>query len=226
MHGTFWVMLLICVVIYGACFASAKSQPSFNEKNPRVQLVSEFVRELEVLYRLQETAKKEFAEDSSASGKLTTGIRVGTRTVFEMNESVDRLDGIALAGQWAQVRDMLKQLDAERISVAQEMIQMAKTMMSGPKPGIDYGAMAAHAPELTAKNEQLDKAVFTMSQAMFFALVDDQRVAPDGKLHHGIQRAGDDHDQPARPSRAITEIGNCLSHHRSPRVRFHLHVIW
>ena len=61
MHSTLRVMLLICVVIYGACFTSAKSQPSFNEKNPCVQLVSEFVRELEVLYRLHETAKKEFA---------------------------------------------------------------------------------------------------------------------------------------------------------------------
>ena len=78
-------------MIYGACLTSAQSQ-SFNEKNPRVQLVSEFVRELEVLYRLQETAKKEFAEDNSAQGKIVTSIRVGTRTLFEMNESIHRLD--------------------------------------------------------------------------------------------------------------------------------------
>ena len=30
---------------------------AFNGENPRIQLVSEFVRELEVLYRLQETNK-------------------------------------------------------------------------------------------------------------------------------------------------------------------------
>jgi hypothetical protein len=99
--------------------------------------------------------------------------------VLEMNESILRLDGIAVDGRWAKFRDLLKQLDAERIRIFQEMNQMAR-----PKPGVDYGAMAAHAPELTAKIEQVDKSLFNMAQAMFFALVDDQRLGPDGKLYH------------------------------------------
>jgi hypothetical protein len=46
-------------------------------ENFRIQLASEFVRELEVLYQLQETAqKKELAEDDSPSGKVITGIRL------------------------------------------------------------------------------------------------------------------------------------------------------
>lgn len=184
---------LLLTVMGCVCFTAAQSQP-FNEKNPRVQLASEFVRELEVLYQLQETAKKELAEDNSSSGKLVTGIRVGTRTVLEMNESIHRLDGIAVDGQWAEFRDLLKQLDSERIRIFQEMNQMAKAMMSGPKPGVDYGAMVAHAPELTAEVEQVDKSMFNMAQAMFFALVDEQRLGPDGKLHHLLlttkERAG------------------------------------
>jgi hypothetical protein len=176
-------LLLVVMTCGGTLFTSAQSQP-LNERNPRIQLASEFVRELEVLYRLQETGKKELAEDGSSSGKLTTGIRVGTRTMFEMNESINRLDGIAVDGQWAEFRDMLKQLDSERIRIFQEMNQMAKAMMSGPKPGVDYGAMAAHAPELTAEIEQIDKSMFNMAQAMFFALVDEQRLGPDGKLYH------------------------------------------
>jgi hypothetical protein len=177
----FGALLAFSIAVF---FTSAQSQPAFNEKNPRIQLVSEFVRELEVLYRLQETAKKEFAEDSSAIGQLTTSIRVGTRTVFEMNESIHRLDTIALTGEWAKVRDMLKQLDTERISIVREMNRMSKAMLSGPKPGTNYGAMVAHAPELTVQIEQIDKSVFKISQAIFFALVDERRVAPDGKLHH------------------------------------------
>lgn len=176
-------LLLVVMTCGGALFTSAHSQP-LNERNPRIQLASEFVRELEVLYRLQETGKKELAEEHSSSGKLTTGIRVGTRTVLEMNESINRLDGIAVDGQWADIRDLLKQLDSERIRIFQEMNQMAKAMMSGPKPGVDYGAMAAHAPELTAEIEQVDKSMFNMAQAMFFALVDEQRLGPDGKLYH------------------------------------------
>jgi hypothetical protein len=183
MHSLFRVGLLVGVAACVAYFTSAQSQP-FNEKNPRVQLVSEFIRELEVLYRLQETTNKEFAEDDSAMGKIATSIRVGTRTVFEMNESIHRLDGIAVDGQWAQVRDGLKQLDTDRIGIAQETIQMSKVMLSDPKPGVDYGAITAHAPELTAQMEQTDKVVFKVSKYFFMALLDEQRVAPDGKLYH------------------------------------------
>jgi hypothetical protein len=91
---------------------------------------------------------------------------------------------IVIDGQWAQFRDMLKGFDAERIATVQEMNQMSKVMLSNPKPGVDYGAMAAHAPELTAQIEQIDKNMFTMAQPMFFALVDEQRLGPDGKLYH------------------------------------------
>src|SRR5271169_62848 len=183
MHSLLRVGSLFGVIAFGAFVTSAHSQ-LFNENNPRIQLASECVRELEVLYQLQETAKKEFAEDPSGTGKITTGIRVGTRTVFEMNDSIHRLDMIAVDSQWAQMRDLLKGFDAERISTVQEMNQMSKAMLSDPKPGVDYGAMAAHAPELTAQIEQIDKTIFTMAQPMFYALVDDQRLSPDGKLYH------------------------------------------
>jgi hypothetical protein len=169
----------------GVLFTPAYSQVSLDqEKNARVELASEFVRELEVLYRLQETAKKEFAEDNSSTGRLTTGIRIGTRTALEMNESIRRLDGISVNGQWAEFRALLKQLDAERIRLVEEFNQMSKAILSGPEPGVNYGAMAAHAPELTAQIEQIDKSMFDMAKAMFFALVDDRRVAADGKLYH------------------------------------------
>ena len=44
----------------------------------------------------------------------------------------------------------------------------------------------ARAPELTAQVEEIDKNIFRIAQAMFFALVDDDRTEADGKLHHLI----------------------------------------
>jgi hypothetical protein len=139
---------------------------------------------LEVLYRLQETSKKEFAEDKSGPGGLVTGIRNGTRALYEMNESINRLNMIDVDATWAEFRDLLKELHQERIGVLQEINQMSKTLLEGPKPGANYGKLTARAPELTAKMEQIDKTIFTTAQAMFFALVDDARIGPDGNLHH------------------------------------------
>jgi hypothetical protein len=100
------VAALLCVGVMVAEAAQAERSPGATEKTARIAFVREFVREMEVLYRLQETAKKEFAEDSSATGKLTTSIRVGTRTLFEMQESVSRLNliGLVLAGESSGTR--------------------------------------------------------------------------------------------------------------------------
>jgi hypothetical protein len=211
------VGLLVGLTNYMAFYSSAQAEPSpgVTEKTARIALVREFVREMEVLYRLQETAKKEFAEDSSTTGKLTTGIRVGTRTLFEMQESVSRLDMIGLDTGWGKFRDLLKSFHNQRMATVQEMNQIAKAMLSGPAPGVNYGEMTARAPELTAQVEQIDKSMFQMSQALFLALVDDGRVDADGNLHHLIlnkkDRAGMVHTIDIAFGRSLDDNKNSTS---------------
>jgi hypothetical protein len=176
--------LLVGVFVFGT-LAHAQRPPANEQQAARIALVQEFVRELEFLYRSQEIAKKEFDEEPSASGKVATSVRVGTRTLLQMNESINRLNMITgLAERWAQIRDSLKEAHQQRIQIVQEVNEMSKAILSGPTPGVNYGQMTARAPELTAYMEQLDKTLFTVSQAMFFALVDEDRVGKDGNLHH------------------------------------------
>ena len=188
MHKRLWVGLLLGGFVYGASCASLQAEPLAGnaQKAARIALAQEFVRELEVIYRLQETAKKEFAEDSSGSGKLTTGTRVDTRTLFEMNDSINRLSMINVDARWAEFRDALKKLHQERIVLVHEMSQMSKTRLAGPEPDVNYGRLTARAPEITAQVEHLDKIIFTIAKAVFFALVDDDRVGADGTLHYLI----------------------------------------
>ena len=188
MHKRLWVGLLLGSFVYGASCASLQAEPLAGnaQKAARIALAQEFVRELEVIYRLQETAKKEFAEDSSGSGKLTTGTRVDTRTLFEMNDSINRLSMINVDARWAEFRDALKKLHQERIVLVSEMSQMSKMRLAGPEPDVNYGRLTARAPEITAQVEQIDKIIFTIAKAVFFALVDDDRVGADGTLHYLI----------------------------------------
>jgi hypothetical protein len=108
MHRQLWIGLLLGAIVYGASCASVQSQPSPRnaQKAARTALVQEFVRELEVLYRLQETAKKEFAEDSSTSGRLMTSIRVGSRGILQMNDSINRLNMINVDAEWANTESL------------------------------------------------------------------------------------------------------------------------
>jgi hypothetical protein len=156
--------------------------PRNAEKCARIALAQEFVRELEIL---QQAAKQELAEDSSGPGKLATSMKVRTRMLFEMNDSINRLSMINVDAKWAEFRDALKKLHRERIVLLHEMNQMSKkTLLAGAEPDVNYGKLTAPAPEITAQVEQIDKIIFTIAKAMFFALVDDDRVGRGGKLHH------------------------------------------
>jgi hypothetical protein len=87
--------------------------PGNAQKCARIALAQQFVRELEIIYRLQEAVKQELAEDSSGPGKLATSIKVRTRMLFEMNDSINRLSMINVDAKWAEFRDALKKLHHE-----------------------------------------------------------------------------------------------------------------
>jgi hypothetical protein len=183
---TTFVGLLVGLVVYSAS-ADAQRSSTADKKAARVALVREFVREMEVLYRLQETAKKEFNEDNSPSAKIATSIRNGTRNLLEMDDSIRRLNMIsALDERWANARDLLTRSHQQRMLYVQEMTEIAKTMLSGPEQGVNYGELAARAPQLTAFTEQIDKSMFDMAQMLFLGLVDEDRTTADGKLDHLI----------------------------------------
>jgi hypothetical protein len=45
-------------------------------------------------------------------------------------------------------------------------------MISGPKPGVDYGAIAAQAPKLSATLDYVDHAIFEATPLVFGTLID------------------------------------------------------
>jgi hypothetical protein len=84
---------------------------------------------------------------------------------------------------------MLIEIDLERASLNQEVIDGSKKFLSGSETGANYGAFAARAPELTARVEHLDKMIFDMSKAVFLSLLDEERTDKDGNISHLIVTA-------------------------------------
>jgi hypothetical protein len=65
------------------------------------------------------------------------------------------------------------------------MTNISTVFLSGPKPGVDYGAMTARMPQITAEMESIDKAIFNVSPAVVLCLVD-ERADSQGHLSHLI----------------------------------------
>jgi len=75
MHKQLGIGLLVGAIVCGGILrvTTIAALAGNAEKAARIALAQEFVRGLEIIYRMQETAKKEFAEDSSGPGKTNDG---------------------------------------------------------------------------------------------------------------------------------------------------------
>ena len=59
------------------------------------------------------------------------------------------LEGMRLKEQFEKLPNNIAEFYGQKIELHDEMSKMATAMTSGPKPGVDYTAMAAEAPKLS-----------------------------------------------------------------------------
>jgi hypothetical protein len=148
------------------------------------------MRELEETKSSEDLARRELsASPKGDTREVMAGIiRNGTRVKLQLAARINRLQGMSLDKPFDGTIPTLIQF---KYNLYDEMVQSAKTMMEGPKPGIDYGKIAAHMPEITAMVENIDESIFKMSP-MFFMIIVSQK--PDSKnhlSHLSISRAQD-----------------------------------
>jgi hypothetical protein len=66
------------------------------------------------------------------------------------------------------------------VELHQRLIYINSTFLAGPKPGVDYSALAAKLPQLRAELENDQKAVFEATPLIFMTLIDPK---PDSQRH-------------------------------------------
>jgi hypothetical protein len=59
-------------------------------------------------------------------------------------------------------------------------------MMEGPKPGVDYGKIAATLPNIRAQLEYIDQGIFEVAPAVFATLLQNTKTNSQGGVDHLI----------------------------------------
>jgi len=154
------------------------SGASYAQDTLRYDVVSEYVRQLGTTHELHEIASKEFKEARTLNDRMADIIRNNTRVKLELNRNIYTFKGMKLKPPFEWVLPNFIALYEQKIEHFDTMAQIASEMVAGPKPGIDYGKMAATMPELTAKIEYIDKSVYEATPAFCLLLVDEK---PDSK---------------------------------------------
>ncbi len=140
--------------------------------------VSEYVRELGVNERMRELGEKDLAE--AGPDKNAAIIRSGTRIILELNSQISMMKRMTLNAPFDAVPGSIAEFYQYKISAHQKMIDLAAMLASGPKPNVDYGAMVAEAPKLTAMVEYIDRSLFQITPLIFGMLIADE---PDRQGH-------------------------------------------
>jgi hypothetical protein len=178
------VALCVAVLIVYPAFALTDA-----EKAARVTFADEFIRELSSTQQTREDFIKQHANDVSNADLMATTIRTATRASLELRTTINFLGTTQLDPEMDFVRTNLQELYGRKLAIQTEIITTAKIFytasISGPKPDVDYAAMATHMPELTAQNDQLDKIIFDATKIVALSLVDD-KPNKAGTLDHLI----------------------------------------
>jgi hypothetical protein len=140
--------------------------------------VTEYVRELGVNEHMRELGEKDIAEPGA--NIYAVMIRSGTRIILELTAQIGMLKGMTLNPPFDKVPDSIAGFYDQKIKVQNQFIAIATAFATGPKPGVDYSALAADAPKLTATLEYLDRSLFQATPLIFAMLIADK---PDSQGH-------------------------------------------
>jgi hypothetical protein len=174
---------ILLAVFAAAAFCSAATAD--DDKAARIAFVNEFIRELISIQGVRDGFLRDHAEDKTSTDQMATIIRTSTRMNLELQASIHMLQGIKLREPFGKFSESLQEIYKKKQDLNDEIISTASQFVAGPKPDVDYGALAARMPQLTAKDGYLDKIIFDATAAIFLSLVD-SREDKQGHLSHLI----------------------------------------
>lgn len=165
-----------------SCETEAKAK-----ETPHYDVVTEYIRSLSAIHRIEQTARKEFQEDADNSiKKLMDGVRSSTRYKLQLGLSIAALKRMTLKKPFDELISNTISFYKMKIKLHEEVIEILQSFIGGsadPKSDVDYSKMTARMPEITAKIEYIDESIF-QSMVLVFALLIDEKPDNEGHMSH------------------------------------------
>jgi len=165
-------ILLAILALFAALPAFAE-----NDETPPFLFVSTYVQHLAVNERIRLQNEREFAV--KGSDPLENAIRGSTRSIMQLRAQIGMLGSFHLSSEHSPIQNIID-FDERKIELLQRISDTASTMIAGPKPGVDYGQLAAEMPKISASIEFVDESLFKVTPLVFAMLI---RPTPDKDNH-------------------------------------------
>lgn len=175
-------MLLLAGMVAGQNKAPHHAEKSPRPETPHLRFVKEYVRELISDEELKVSAQKELSEAKTPDAQFSTGIYFSKSVQLELRTQIGMLKSMRLDPPYETLIPTLIDYYKHQIELHQRLMEINSKFLAlaGPKPGIDYQALAAKVPQLRAELEATQKAVFEVAAFVFTTLID---MKPDSQGH-------------------------------------------
>src|SRR5579872_5726420 len=154
------------ILLTGTMVSTAHAGEAYN-------FVSEYVRELAALEAIRDSAEKDLAlSESDPSARMADCIRNGQRYQLELSSDISQLKQVKLGEPVDDLPSLIVRFYQQKLAQYRQMTDACSTIIAGPKPGVDYGKLAADMPKITANIDYLDQSLFKLCPLVFAALID------------------------------------------------------
>jgi hypothetical protein len=173
------MLLLVCVAA-GQDKGPRHTGQTAKPETSHLSFVKEYIRELTADEDINVSAAKELSEAKTPDEQFSTGIYVSKSRQLELRSQIRMLKSMRLDPPYESLIPGLIAFYQDEIGLHQSLIDLSSKFLAGPKPGVDYQALAAKLPQLRAELEATQKAVFEATPLVFMTLID---MKPDSQGH-------------------------------------------
>jgi hypothetical protein len=172
-----WQCLGIMILVLGAIATAFQARA---EETSHLAFVSEYIRELAANEDMRANAERELNTRNSSSGKLASAIHTSKLFQLELRSQINMLKSMHLDPPFDDIIPTIVTWYERKIALYQKIIDLNSILLAGPRPGIDYGELAAEMPKIRAQMDYVDKTLFIATPLIFATLIDQR---PDSKNH-------------------------------------------
>jgi hypothetical protein len=141
-------------------FLGIASVHAEGQETPHLQFVSIYIQQLGEIEKIRDNAAKDLQAGSRADSYLPDCIRNMTKYQLELSTQIATLSAMHLNHPFEHVVEQITEFYKDKLTLYKQFEAMCSALIAGPKPGVDYGELAATAPKLNAQLEFLDQALF------------------------------------------------------------------
>ncbi|HEY7306276.1 MAG TPA: hypothetical protein VH601_19280 [Bryobacteraceae bacterium] len=151
--------------------------------------VTEYIRQLGAIEDIRASWEQDMAQAKNPNDSITALIHTSTQMRLELRFQIVTLQGMKLKPPFETVIPNIVALYEKKVELYQQIIDIGTAFIGGPKPGVDYGTLAAQMPQIRALIEYIDKGLLEASPAVFMTLIDMRQDSQNHVSHLVITKA-------------------------------------